>query len=247
MNERKPAEKVSIDERTYDISLGATVHNMRGVLTPIKATSARLLKQVEQETIDPVAIRSRLREMADNAEHLERLVDDIRLFTQPVPPTRTPEQLLDLIESARGIAQCRFPVGRCCIRVMVSAATTVSVARHQIITAFANVLTNAFEAFDGDAGAKSWVCVRACVNESGQVAVVIEDNGFGFDEDEMAQIREFVPGQTTLKPHGTGFGLPTAKRYIEAHGGSLDIDSREHVGTRVTIRLPLLQREDTDQ
>jgi two-component system, cell cycle sensor histidine kinase PleC len=42
-----------------------------------------------------------------------------------------------------------------------------------------------------------------------------------------------------MKHDGTGFGLPTARRYIEAHGGTLDIDSQVQAGTKVRIVLPL--------
>jgi len=73
------------------------------------------------------------------------------------------------------------------------------------------------------------------------VDLVIEDNAIGFGTEDLRLIRQFIPGQTTLKHDGTGFGLPTAKRYIEAHGGSLEIDSQEGVGTRVSLRLPLAE------
>ncbi|MCA8993645.1 MAG: hypothetical protein KDA88_16775 [Planctomycetaceae bacterium] len=42
-----------------------------------------------------------------------------------------------------------------------------------------------------------------------------------------------------MKHDGTGFGLPTARRYIEGHGGSLDIDSQIQAGTKVRIVLPI--------
>lgn len=44
---------------------------------------------------------------------------------------------------------------------------------------------------------------------------------------------------------GTGFGLPIARRNIAAHGGSLNIDSVENEGTRVTVLLPIEGREET--
>lgn len=63
-------------------------------------------------------------------------------------------------------------------------------------------------------------------------------NGVGFGSEELAQVRQFIPGQTTLKQHGTGFGLPTAHRYIAAHEGRLHIESELGAGTTVTITLP---------
>ena len=83
------------------------------------------------------------------------------------------------------------------------------------------------------------ITITGQLKTPGIVELVIEDNAIGFSAEDLRLIRQFIPGQTTLKHDGTGFGLPTAKRYIEAHGGSLEIDSQEGVGTRVSLRLPL--------
>jgi len=55
----------------------------------------------------------------------------------------------------------------------------------------------------------------------------------------LAEVRRFVPGGTSKKTHGTGFGLPIAKRKIEDHGGSLAIESKEDAGTTIVITLPI--------
>ncbi|MGC1274242.1 MAG: ATP-binding protein [Planctomycetaceae bacterium] len=112
--------------------------------------------------------------------------------------------------------------------------------------ALTNLLQNSFEAFKPvmDQVGPFWIAVSAHADDAGDVTVTIEDNGIGFGEDDLRQIRQFIPGQTTLKHDGTGFGLPTAKRYIEGHGGSLEIDSQENKGTQVRIRLPLIDDEE---
>lgn len=57
------------------------------------------------------------------------------------------------------------------------------------------------------------------------------------------ELREFVPGRTSKKNRGTGYGLPIARRYVTAHGGSLAIDSQLGQGTTVTVTLPVEQEE----
>ena len=52
------------------------------------------------------------------------------------------------------------------------------------------------------------------------------------------ELREFIPGKTTKKSFGTGFGLPIARRNIKSHGGSIGIQSQDEAGTTVTIVLP---------
>ena len=55
-----------------------------------------------------------------------------------------------------------------------------------------------------------------------------------------ADVREkiFTPFFTT-KSRGSGLGLPTAKRLIEAHNGQIAITCPPAGGTRVVIRLPM--------
>ena len=61
----------------------------------------------------------------------------------------------------------------------------------------------------------------------------------GLSKEELEEVRRFVPGGTSKKVHGTGFGLPIARRKVMDHGGTLNIESRVDQGTVVTITLPL--------
>ena len=46
----------------------------------------------------------------------------------------------------------------------------------------------------------------------------------------------------STKSGGSGLGLPTAKRIIEAHGGSMDVESEVGRGTKFTVILPIPPR-----
>ena len=52
----------------------------------------------------------------------------------------------------------------------------------------------------------------------------------------------FQPFFTTRKT-GTGLGLLIVRRIIREHGGEIDIESREGLGTKVSIILPLVERK----
>jgi len=71
---------------------------------------------------------------------------------------------------------------------------------------------------------------------NGRCSVAIADQGPGMPEDVRA--RAFDAFFTT-KHRGTGLGLPIARRVIEAHGGTIQIDAPPSGGTMVTIVLPL--------
>lgn len=64
----------------------------------------------------------------------------------------------------------------------------------------------------------------------------VMDTGVGITPENLTRV--FEPTFTT-KPSGTGFGLPIVKHLAEAHGGKVDLKSREDIGTTVTVTLPV--------
>ncbi|MEK6239586.1 MAG: ATP-binding protein [Planctomycetales bacterium] len=69
----------------------------------------------------------------------------------------------------------------------------------------------------------------------GEAQLVLIDNGVGMDEKTRGQVFDAF---FSSKPTGTGLGLPTARKIIEAHGGSVSAQSEPGRGTQFTIRLP---------
>jgi signal transduction histidine kinase len=76
--------------------------------------------------------------------------------------------------------------------------------------------------------------VQAC-GENGGVRLDLIDTGAGMTAEQAAKVfRPFV----TTKPGGSGLGLPTTRRIVEAHGGTIDVESEPGRGTKFTVRLP---------
>ncbi|MBN1204295.1 MAG: HAMP domain-containing histidine kinase [Myxococcaceae bacterium] len=84
------------------------------------------------------------------------------------------------------------------------------------------------------------VSVRA--SRAGAEAVLeVRDNGLGMSAATRASLfQPFFRAPEARGLPGHGLGLATAKRLVEAHGGSLAVESQEGVGTTMTVRLPLL-------
>ena len=53
-----------------------------------------------------------------------------------------------------------------------------------------------------------------------------------------AAAQVFKPFWTT-KPGGNGLGLPTTRRIVEGHGGTIEVQSEPGRGTKFTVRLPV--------
>jgi signal transduction histidine kinase len=73
----------------------------------------------------------------------------------------------------------------------------------------------------------------------GGVALDMIDTGCGMDEETMSHIFEAF---YSTKAGGSGLGLPTAKKIVEAHGGRMFVESEPGRGTMFTIALPTPRR-----
>ena len=66
----------------------------------------------------------------------------------------------------------------------------------------------------------------------------VTDTGVGMDERVAAQVFDAF---FSTRPGGSGLGLPTTRKIIEAHGGSISLQSEPGQGTMFTVRLPLAE------
>jgi signal transduction histidine kinase len=102
-----------------------------------------------------------------------------------------------------------------------------------------NLIVNAIK-YGGD---KGWVGIHAKLggsNESPEVLISVEDRGIGIDHPELSRIFEPFyrsPKVSAAQIHGTGLGLPLAKRLADAMGGSLTVISRVGLGSTFTLHL----------
>lgn len=92
-----------------------------------------------------------------------------------------------------------------------------------------------------------FINAQQAMNEGGELIIKTErhkkdavvritDTGRGIDPDKLPNI---FNAYYSSRPQGTGLGLPTAKKIVEAHNGTITVDSEPGKGTSFTIRLPL--------
>jgi signal transduction histidine kinase len=96
--------------------------------------------------------------------------------------------------------------------------------------ALLNLLLNAQQAMP-DGG--QLVARTKCLD--GQVSLDLIDTGLGI---EPKTIEHIFDAFYSTKPGGSGLGLPTARKVIESHGGTIAVDSELGKGTKFTITLP---------
>lgn len=103
----------------------------------------------------------------------------------------------------------------------------------QVVT---NLVGNALK-YSPDGGE---VRVSAAV-ENGDMLFIVKDQGIGIPKDEIEKVLQPFGRTEQARQRnidGTGLGLPLTKGLVEAHGGTLKIESDTGKGTTVTVRLP---------
>lgn len=106
--------------------------------------------------------------------------------------------------------------------------------------ALGNLIDNAIA--HSPPGATVRLAARPLAGEGGlpaEIELSVSDRGSGIAADELPQVFErFYRGDRARRAGGSGLGLSIAREIVEAHGGSIGLDSRPGAGTRVTIRVP---------
>jgi two-component system, sporulation sensor kinase E len=106
--------------------------------------------------------------------------------------------------------------------------------RNQLKQVFFNITKNAMEAMQP--GGRLRIKTRA---DDDDVYLLFGDTGSGIKPEDL--VRLFQPYHTT-KPGGTGLGLMIVQRIMREHGGQVGIESKEGVGTVVTLQFPRKDR-----
>ncbi|MBN2383034.1 GHKL domain-containing protein [bacterium] len=144
---------------------------------------------------------------ADLARTVQRAVDEIKTLAQSHGITVT----------STGPAECLLDFDE-----------------QQLFQVCLNVLTNAVDACH-EQGAPGPHQIRVTIVETDlKVAIRISDTGRGMDKAELDRVFDLY---YTTKDRGTGLGLPIALNIVQAHHGTLEIDSEVNRGTTVTITL----------
>jgi signal transduction histidine kinase len=113
---------------------------------------------------------------------------------------------------------------------------TITGDRRRLRQSLDNVLRNAFSYTE--AGGR---ILLHGAGDDGEARIAVSDNGIGIAPADQAHVfdrfyRTMVAGEG--REEALGLGLPLARQFIEAHGGSIELQSEPGIGTTVTIRLP---------
>jgi epoxyqueuosine reductase len=234
------AERATVEELRRLSSLRADFvslvsHELRSPMAAVIG-SARTL-QARWRELRPEQREAFLAVIADETSRLSSLVGDV-LDTSRIEAGTFAYRFdrVDLSEILRdSIAAAE--IGQDEVRLEVelpSALPEVNGDAERLRQLVDNLLSNAIKY--SESGGEVRV---AASSDNGTVVVRVSDSGPGISPEHQAQIFEkFGRAGGSAKP-GTGLGLFLSRSFAEAHGGTLDVDSRPGEGATFTLRLPL--------
>jgi PAS domain S-box-containing protein len=169
-------------------------------------------------------------EIIARIDALDNLMKDLLLFARPPRLDLAPVDVVALAKTTSTLVS-GDPAAQH-IRIEVDGAPSAVMADSKLLNiVLLNLLLNAAQAMRWQG------TIRLSVTTDDRVCrIAVADTGPGIPPDVRERI--FTPFFTT-KTRGSGLGLPTAKRLIEAHRGQVRVACPPAGGTIVTIELPL--------
>lgn len=168
-------------------------------------------------------------------DRLDGLLRDFLFYAKPNQPARIKLNLRQVIVDLCALLATDPRLERVDIDNQVPDDLVVQFDKDQCPQVFWNLFVNSAEAMNGDG--QIWIsgCVTREKGGRGEVCIRVRDNGAGMNPDDVKRV--FEPFFTTKKG-GTGLGLATVYRIVEANGGRMTVNSSQGKGTTVTLHLP---------
>lgn len=214
-------------------------HEMRTPLTSIKGACETILSDDKMEP----EMRSFFLGMAvDECDRMTRIVSDLlvlsRLDNKRTQWTVGEVDVVGMLTHIFEVMKVDAAAHSHTFKFDVPGALPIITAdKERIEQVLVNILSNAIK-YTPDGGT---VTLAARQVRAG-ISITVHDTGIGIPEEDLPHLFERfyrVEKSRTSETGGTGLGLAIAKEIVEAHGGTISIDSEQGMGTVVTVVLPL--------
>ena len=238
--EKQSSEAMIESGRTSSILLLAAgvAHELGNPLNSITIHLQLIERQLKK--LEESVTRSKLESSVEVCRaEVSRLDGIIKNFLEAIRP-QTPDfqtvNLNELLEESLQFQASELEDRGIKVEMEADAESPIVRAdKQQVKQAFFNITKNAMEAMKPG----GFIRVKVQSDEE-RVYLRFGDSGSGISQDSLSRI--FEPYHTTKKV-GTGLGLMIVERIMREHGGQVGIDSKEGVGTVVTLEFPKQNRK----
>jgi signal transduction histidine kinase len=214
----------------------AIAHEVKNPLAGIEVMAGLLRRKIA----DLPDAQSLLTDIIAEAKMANAIVQEVLEFVRPIRLQVEHTAVPDAVQAAVQLAETMAPRGAIAVDVRLPQGLPVIQGdRYQLTQLFTNLLTNAYEAMNGS-GRITISAADVSIDDGvdGRAAVLVEvaDEGPGMSP-ELAE-RVFKPFFTT-KPQGSGLGLAIVRKIVDAHDGSIDLQTAPGRGTTIRVTLPV--------
>ena len=212
-------------------------HEIKNPLSTIGLNAQLLAEAIEDSDLseqDKGRLVRRVGTLRRETDRLKDILEDFLQFAGELRLHREPADLNELVADLVDFFSPQADQQGVRLRAELCpgpARASIDVAR--LKQAVLNLMLNAVQAMTGTSDAARELILRT-IASPGRVTIHVIDTGPGMDEAMLARI--FEPYFST-KSGGSGLGLPTTRRIIEAHGGRLEVHSEPGTGTDFAIGL----------
>lgn len=240
--EQKARAEAEAAVRAREQLLYIVSHDLRNPLSVVKVGTTMIRRRFARESLHPDDIISRGLEQIETAGNkMNRLINELLDFArmqvgQPIDIRPRPT---DLVALARQVArQYEHLQNRHVITVDSEPAVLVGLwDAERLERVLDNLVANAVK-YSPMGGP---IDIHISRDEDlGRAQVTIHDEGIGIPASDLPHIFDWFRRGSNAEGHieGTGIGLPSAYQVIEAHGGTIAVQSEEGLGSTFTVSLP---------
>lgn len=211
---------------------GRLIHEIKNHLSTL-SINLQLLGEDFNDPQNPKERRAkqRIEKLQRECQRLADLSNDFLRFARVGELELAPCSLQEVIDELIDFFSPTAAQANLVIRAFIPAELPrVALDRQMFKQALLNLFLNAQQAMP-----EGGELTLQAESRDGAVVLRLIDTGIGMTPEVMSEI--FKPFFST-RPGGSGLGLPTTKRIIEAHGGSISVASEPGKGTMFTIQLP---------
>ncbi len=174
------------------------------------------------------------------SKHIEQIVNDLRAHArtecvkEKVVKDLRSEQIHDLIDGTTKIFQLThksFQDKKIKIKRDYKSKSILTINSGDLWQVFSNILINAAEAIP--ITKKGIITIRT-FDKNDHFVLTVTDNGIGISKKNMQRLSD--PFFTT-KPDGTGLGLYTVKKILPNYNGTITVNSKKGISTKVTVKI----------
>jgi two-component system sensor kinase FixL len=201
-------------------------HEVKNPLAGIRGAIQVLGKRQTPDSTDA----KMMNEIVARIDALDEMMKDLLLFARPPVPRRRATEVVPLVATTASLL-AKDPALHGVEVEIAGSAPPIPVDAEMLKIVFQNLLVNGAHAMQG----RGRIDVNVKVIDS-TCQIRFTDRGPGIPAEILEKV--FTPFFTT-KSRGSGLGLPTAKRLVEAHQGRISIDCPPAGGTTVVVQLPL--------